>query len=324
MLRATLHEQEIRRAIGAPGDGDRVVDGVATLDTVEDRCLVFVSKRVVPDAIRSSLAARRGCIVIAREGVSLDGDCLVIESRDPRAAFGRVLEFIHAERRQAPLLTERSIASSARVSPLAVLEGNVEIGDDVIIEPFCMIGPDVRIGRGSIIRSGVRILGRVSIGEECRVYPNSVLGNDCYGYVRNEQGNKTLIPHLGGLIIGSFVDIGACTIVYAGKIEPTIVEDHAKIADLVLVAHNTRIGKNAGLSPSSVLSGRSVVGADAWIGVNATIRDGLRVGAHALVGMDVSLQSDLPDKTVARAPRPDVKPRPDDDDLAAIGFAGRS
>jgi len=324
MLRATLHEQEIRRLVGTPGDGDRVVDGVSTLDTIEDNSLVFVSKNVVSDAVRSSLAARRGCIVIARKGVSFGADCVVIECADPRAAIGRVLEFIRSERRQAPLLTARAIAPSAKISPLAVLEGSVEIGDDVLIEPFCMIGPDVRIGRGSIIRSGVRIFPRVSIGEECHIYPNSVIGNDCYAYVRNEQGNKTRIPHLGGLIIGSFVDIGACTTVYAGKIAPTIIEDYAKIGDLVVVAHNTRIGKNAGLCASSVLSGSAVVEAEAWIGVNATIRDGVRVGAHALVGMDVSLQRDLPDKTVARAPRPDVKPRPDDDDLTAIGFTGRS
>jgi UDP-3-O-[3-hydroxymyristoyl] glucosamine N-acyltransferase len=194
----------------------------------------------------------------------------------------------------------------------------------VEVGPFCVIGPDVRIGRGSIIRSGVRIFPRVSIGEECHIYPNCVIGNDSYAYVRNEQGNKTRMPHLGGLIIGSHVDIGACSTVYVGKIAPTIIEDYAKIGDLVVVAHNTRIGKNAGLSASSVLSGSAVVEADAWIGVNATIRDGLRVGAHALVGMDVSLQSDLPDKTIARAPRPDVKPRPDDDDLTAIGFTGRS
>jgi len=324
MLRATLHEQEIRRAIGAPGNGDRVVDGVATLDTIEDRCLVFISAKVVSDAVRNSLAARDGCIVIARKGVSLAGDCGVIECADPRAAIGRVLEFIRSENRQTPLLAARQIAPGAKISPLAVLEGNVEIGDDVLIEPFCVIGPDVRIGRGSIIRSGVRIFPRVSIGEECRIYPNGVLGNDCYAYVRNEQGNKTRFPHLGGLIIGSFVDVGASSTVYSGKIEPTIIEDYAKIGDLVVVAHNTRIGKNAGLCASSVVSGSAVVEADAWVGVNATIRDGLRVGTHALVGMDVSLQQHLPDKTVARAPRPDVRPRADDDDLTAIGFPGRS
>ena len=32
MLSATLHEQEIREAVGVPGEGDLVIDGVASLD----------------------------------------------------------------------------------------------------------------------------------------------------------------------------------------------------------------------------------------------------------------------------------------------------
>ncbi|HEV7767294.1 MAG TPA: hypothetical protein VGQ76_19995 [Thermoanaerobaculia bacterium] len=324
MIRATLHEQEIRRTIGAPGDGDRVVDGVATLDTVEDRCLFFVNSRVVPDAVRDSLATWRGCIAIARKGFTLDSDCVVIESIDPRAAISCVLGFIRAERRQPPLVTVRMIAPSAVVSPLAVIEGDVEIGDDVLIEPFCMIGPDVRIGRGSIIRSGVRLHPRVTIGEESVIHANSVIGHDGYGFVRDEKGNKTRMAHLGGVIIGAQVAIGPLASVAAGTIVPTIVEDYAKLGDYVCVGHNVRIGRNASLTAHIILGGHSVIAPEAWVGVNASIGEGRRVGAHALVGMDVSVQSDLPDHSIARAPRPDVKPRPDDDDLMGIGFAGRS
>ncbi len=323
MIRATLHEQEIRRAIGAPGDGDRVVDGVATLDTVDDRCLFFVNFKVVPDAVRDALATRRGCIAIARKGFTLDSDCVVIESSDPRAAISRVLGFIRAERRQPPLVTARMVAPSAVISPLAVIEGDVEIGEDVIIEPFCMIGPDVRIGDRAIIRAGVRLHPRVTIGEESVIHANSVLGHDGYGFVRDERGNKTRMAHLGGVIIGAHVAVGPLASVAAGTIAPTIVEDHAKLGDFVCVGHNVRIGRNASLTAHIILGGHSVIAAEAWVGVNASIGEGRRVGAHALVGMDVSVQSDLPDHTIARAPRPDVKPRPDDDDLMGIGFAGR-
>lgn len=322
MLEAPLHEQEIRRAIGAPGDGDRVVEGVATLDTAADRCLLFVNHRI-PDAVRESVATRRGCIVIARKGFTLDSDCVVIESPDPRAAIARVLGFIRAERRQPPLVAARSIAPSANISPLAVLEGDVEIGEDALIEPFCMIGPDVRIGRGSIIRSGTRIFARVSIGEECVVGANTVVGHDGYGFVRDEHGNKTRMAHLGGVLIGSDVALGPLASVAAGTIVPTIIEDHAKLGDYVCMGHNGRVGKNASLTAQIIMGGHSVVESEAWVGLNATIGEGRRVGAHALVGMDVSVQADLPDHTIARAPRPDVRPRPEDDDLAGIGFSGR-
>jgi UDP-3-O-[3-hydroxymyristoyl] glucosamine N-acyltransferase len=323
VLRAALHEQEIRRVIGVAGEGDRVVDGVATLETIEDCSLVFVNHNQVPDAVRGSLAARRGCIAIARKGFTLNGDCVVIESSDPRAAISRVLGFIRSERRQPPLVVTRAISPSAVISPFAVIEGDVEIGDDVLIEPFCMIGPDVRIGRGSIIRSGVRLHSRVTIGEESVIHANSVVGHDGYGFVRDENDNKTRMPHLGGVMIGSHVAIGPLASLAAGTILPTIVADYAKLGDYVCVGHNVRVGRNASLTAQIILGGHSVIETEAWIGLNATIGEGRRVGAHALVGMDVSLQNDLPDNTVARAPRPDVKPRPDDDDLTAIGFTGR-
>lgn len=324
MLRATIQEHEIRRVIGLPGEGDRVVDGVSPLGVAEDRCLYFINKRVTT-AIRESLALNRGCIVIAPSGSALTGgwgDCLVLEAADPRAAIAKILEFIRAERRQRPWVADRTIAPSAIISPLAVVESHVEIGDGVIIEPFCMLGPDVRIGRGSILRSGVRIYPRVVIGDETVIGSNTVVGHEGYGFVRDELGNKKRIPHLAGVMIGSHVDIGALVTVLGGTITPTIIEDYAKVDDHVHVAHGVRISRSASVIAGVVIGGSAVIEEEAWIGINSSIRDGRHVGARALVGMDASVQQDLAANAVARAPRPDVRSRPKDDH-AAIGFKDR-
>ncbi|MCA1817291.1 MAG: hypothetical protein LC746_13030 [Acidobacteria bacterium] len=324
MLRAALHEQEIRRVIGLPGEGDRAVEGVATLDAAEDRCLHFINKKVT-SAIRESLASRRGCVVIAPQGSAAQGDwgdCLVLEGADPRAAIAKVLGFIRAEQRQQPLVAERRIAPGAVVSPLAVVGGAVEIGDGAVVEPFCVVGPDVRVGRGSVLHSGVRLFPRVAIGDETVVGANTVVGHDGYGFVRDEDGNKVRIPHLGGVVIGSHVEIGALTAVQGGTIMPTVIEDYAKVGDYNFVGHNVRIGRGASVTGGVVIAGHAVVEAEAWVGINSSIRDGRRVGSHALVGMDSSVQQDLPESTVSRALRPEVRARPDDDHNA-IGFKER-
>ena len=323
MLRATLSEREIRRALGLPGEGERVVDGVAPLDAGEDRCLYFINKKLAGTA-RESLTGRRGCIVISPRGSGLVGeldDCLVLEAADPRAAFAKVLGFIRAEGRQSPLVAERTISPSAVISPLSVVEGAVEIGDGVIVEPFCMIGPDVRVGRGTILRSGSRVFPRVVIGDESVVGVNTVVGHEGYGFVRDEGGNKKRIPHLGGVEVGSHVELGPLATVQSGTITPTVIEDYAKIGDGVYVGHNVRVGRNASVT-GGVLIGGNAVETEAWVGINSSIREGRRVGAHALVGMDASVQHDLPDNTVARAPRADVGERPGGDS-AAIGFTER-
>lgn len=309
MLRATLHEQEIRRAIGVPGEGDLIVNGVAPLDATEDRCLYFIHHDITI-AVRESLAARSGCIVIVRRGLALAselGACRVLEAAQPRASIAKVLGFIRTERRQPPWVDARKIAREAVISPLAVVEGNVEIGECALVEPFCTVGPDVVIGRGSMIRSGARIYPRVSIGEESVIGANAVIGSEGFGFVRDEAGNKTRIPHLGGIIIGSHVEIGALSVVQYGTISPTIIEDYVKIDDNVEVAHNAHIARNVSVTGGVVIGGSAVIETEAWIGINSSIRDGRRVGSRALVGMDASVQDDLADNAVVRAPRPDVR-----------------
>jgi UDP-3-O-[3-hydroxymyristoyl] glucosamine N-acyltransferase len=311
MVRATLHEHEIRRAIGVPGDGDLVIDGVAPLGTPADRRLYFVS-RELREAERDALAARSDSIVIVRRDSSLAAEltsCRVLETSDPRAAIAKVLELIVSLRRQQPWIESREISPDANVSRHAVVEGNVRIAEGVEIEPFCMVGPDVSIGRGSVIRSGARIGPRVRIGEECRVGANTVIGTDGFGFVAGADGTKTLIQHLAGVVVGSQVQIGATAVVEAGVLTPTTIEDHVKMGDCAGIGHGSRIGRAASLVGGAGVGGSVVIGEEAWIGMNATVRSGRRVGARALVGMDVSVQDDLPDGAVARAARPEVRER---------------
>jgi UDP-3-O-[3-hydroxymyristoyl] glucosamine N-acyltransferase LpxD len=324
MLRATLHEHEIRRLLGVPGEGNLVVDGVAKLDAGEDRCLYFIEDDVaVP--VQEAFAARNGCIVIAPHGSSLVdalGTCRVLQVAQPRAAIARILEFIRAEGRQPPFVEARKIAEDAVISPMAVVEDKVEIGEGVVIEPFCTIGPEVMIGRGTVVRAGARIYPRVSIGDESVISANAVIGSQGYGFVRDRAGNKTRIPHLGGVIIGAHVEIGALSLVQCGTISPTIIEDYVKIDDHVHVGHNDRIGRGASVTAGVIMGGSAVIGAECWIGINSSIRNGAQVGSHTLVGMDVSVQQDLGENVVARAPRPEVSVRVEND-RSAIGFKKR-
>lgn len=325
MVRATLSEQEIREAIGAPGEGDLVVEGLATLDAPEDRCLHFVNADP-PDAVRKALAALSGAIVILPIGSALAGElgsCRVLEAPDPRAAIARVLGLVRALDRQPPLVDAREISADARISPLALVEGSVRIGDGVEIGPFCTVGPDVSIGSGSVLHAGVRVRPRVSIGEESVIGSNSVVGGDGFGFVRDADGNLTRIPQLGGVAIGSHVEIGALTVVEVGAIATTTIEDHAKVADLALIGHGVQVGRGANVTGAVVLAGSSVIGEDVWVGMNSSVRDGRRVGARGLIGMDASVQQDLPDDAIARAPRASIASRPADDDATSVGFQTR-
>ena len=231
----------------------------------------------------------------------------------PSYAITKVLKLIVDQQRLPPWVTERSVSPTAVISPLALVDERVAIGAGAVIEPFCVVDNDVSIGCGSVIRSGVRIHSRVAIGDASIVGVNTIVGHQGFGFVRDESGNKTRIPHLGGVVIGSNVEIGALVTIPSGTITPTVIEDGSKVDDHVHVGHNVRIERGASVTAGTIIGGSVIIGEEAWIGINSSIRDGRRVGCRSLVGMDASVQEDLDDLAVARAPRPDVKTRLDDD-----------
>lgn len=309
MLRAKLHEQEIRHVIGVPGEGSLVIESLAPLDADQNRCLYFINREIT-DAVRESLVNRLDCIVIVRRNSGLVGSlgtCRVLEVPRPRAAIAKVLNFIKSENRQEPWISTRTISQQAAISPLSVIEGNVHIAEDVVIEPFCTVGSEVTIGRGSVLQSGARICPRVSIGEGTIIGANAVVGCQGFGFIRDDAGNKKRIPHLGGVVIGSHVEIGPVTIIQGGTISPTIIEDHVKIDGAVGVGHNARIARGASLVGGVMIGGSAFIGPDSWLGINSSIRDGRRVGSGALVGMGAVVQIDIADDAVARSPRPDIR-----------------
>lgn len=98
----------------------------------------------------------------------------------------------------------------------------------------------------------------------------------------------------------------------SATIGPTVNEDRVKIDDHVHVGHNARVARGVSLTAAVTIGGSAFIAEDAWVGINCSIRDGRRVGYRAFVGMDASVQQDLADNSVARAPRPDIKVRSDD------------
>src|SRR5688500_20342042 len=63
------------------------------------------------------------------------------------------------------------------VSPLAAVDPNARVADDVEIGPFCVVGPDVTIGAGCKLLNHVTITGHTTVGRDNVFFPNSVIGS---------------------------------------------------------------------------------------------------------------------------------------------------
>ena len=149
---------------------------------------------------------------------------------------------------------------------------DTQIGKNVIIEPYVVIGKNVKIGNNVVIKSfshleSCKIENKVEIGPYARIRPNTILkeGSKIGNFVevkKSTVGKKSKVNHLsyiGDSEIGKSVNIGAGTITcnYDG-----IKKSKTKIKDKVF------IGSNSSLVAPVTIENNSIVGAGSVITKN--------------------------------------------------------
>lgn len=179
------------------------------------------------------------------------------------------------------------------IHPTAVIDPEAEVGADVYVGPYTVIGK-AKIGDGCIIESNVRIYDGVTMGFGCSIKPGAVLGGEGFGFEKDEDGNRFRFPQIGRLIIGDDVEVGANTCIDRGALSDTIIGDHTKINNLCHIAHNNKIGKNVVITGCVNISGSNVIEDKVWIAPNSSIRGFVHLGVGCIVGMGAVVTKDIP------------------------------
>ncbi|MBN2227229.1 MAG: hypothetical protein JW763_07670 [candidate division Zixibacteria bacterium] len=190
------------------------------------------------------------------------------------ALFGRKHKFgIHATAYVAP---EAQVHEKSHIGPFTYV-GKCTIGEGCVIEGHCHLYDGVQIGKNTLIQAG------------------AVIGADGYGHVKGRDNSWHRFPHVGTVIIGDNVEIGANTTIDRGNLQDTIIHTGAKINNLVHVAHNVVLGYHSFVSVSVNINGSAVIGDGAYIASGASIRDRVTVGHNAIVGLGAVVTKDVPD-----------------------------
>ncbi|MGH8079001.1 MAG: bifunctional UDP-N-acetylglucosamine diphosphorylase/glucosamine-1-phosphate N-acetyltransferase GlmU, partial [Lysobacter sp.] len=162
-----------------------------------------------------------------------------------------------------------SVGRDVEIDVDVVLEGTVELGDGVIVGPFCRL-KDVKLGAGTLVRAhcdldGVVVEGAAQIGPYSRLRPGTVLADGAHVGNFVETKNATLgvgskanhLTYLGDAVIGAGVNIGAGTITcnYDGVNKSvTTIEDGAFIGSNSSLVAPVTIGKDATIAAGSVIT----------------------------------------------------------------------
>ncbi len=215
----------------------------------------------------------------------------VVPSPTPRLDFARLLA--------AHFVAPRAVG----VSPHAAVEPGARLGADVYVGALATIGAQVIVGDRTTIHAGAHIIGPVTIGADVTICSGTVIGAAGYGYERNEQGRLEAFPQIGSVEIGDDVEIGANACIDRGSLGATRIDSGARIDNLVHIAHNVHVGRDAAVIANAMVAGSTRIGERAWIAPSATLRDQIEVGADAVVGLGaVVVRSVAPGATVLGNP----------------------
>ena len=259
---------------------DVTLSRAASLGSVTHGALVFATD--FDEGIIEQLNRCRELMALVPHGYAGRLRCSHVLVDNPRLAFARALTEFFA------LKPKPGIAPTARVS------NNVSLGQNVTIGEYSVVRDGAVIGDRTEIRHHVVIAEAVRVGHNCLIRSNSVIGEEGFGFAFAENGEPVRIPHLGSVVIGNHVEIGAVSTVARGTLDPTVICDYVKINDHVLIGHNVRIGRNTIVNTCAMICGSTRVGDDVWVGPNASITNGISVGDGSFITMGSVVTRDVP------------------------------
>jgi len=169
------------------------------------------------------------------------------------------------------------------VGDFAFVGRNTVIGDNTIIHEQVYIGDDCKIGSNCIFYPGVRIYPGMVIGNNVILHSGVTIGADGFGNAPRPDGSWEKIEHLGNVIIGNDVEIGANSTVDRAQMESTIIGNGVRIDNLCMIAHNVVIGDHTVMAAQTGIAGSTVVGKYCIFGGQVGIAGHVKIADHTTI-----------------------------------------
>lgn len=295
-----LTARQIAELVGGElrGNPDVVVDRVAPIDRAGEGQLTFLGVAKYAPLLatcEASVALVTPELADAPGGVS----ARVVVAR-PQEAMLRVLPrlFVPAPRRSGIDPSVRIgrgavIGDQVSIAPFVVIGDGAVIGDRVRLEANVVVGDGVSIGTDSHLFPHVTVYAGTTVGERVVAHAGVRLGSDGFGFVF-ANGVHEKIPHVGRCIVEDDVEIGANTTIDRGSIDDTVIGGGTKIDNLVMIAHNVRVGRLCLIVSQAGIAGSARIGDGCVIGGQVGIAGHVQIGARARLGAQAGVFGDVP------------------------------
>jgi len=167
---------------------------------------------------------------------------------------------------------------STVVHPTAVVSPRAELGQDVTVGPYSIIGQDVIIHDGVQIASHCVIEGPTEIGEQTAIFPFASIGQVPQDVKFKGELSRVVIGRRNR--IREYVTIHRGT---EGGGGITSIGDDNLLMVQVHVAHDCRVGNHVIMANCASLGGHVIVEDHATLGAFAGVHQFCRVGKYAFI-----------------------------------------
>jgi UDP-3-O-[3-hydroxymyristoyl] glucosamine N-acyltransferase len=300
------------------GPADLTVSGMSPspYDATEDDIALAFEKKYLKE-----LDSFRAKALVVPEGVRSNKPLVLVQR--PNLAIYKILS----------ALKPKIYGPDKGIHPTAVIDPTAEVDANVAVGPHVVIGPKTKIGAKTTIMAGTVIGGEVIIGESCFFHPGCLIGDrvkignrvimqqgasigsDGFGYVTERISNLELrmagssefsrepnphlkIPQIGTVVIEDDVEIGSNSTIARATIGATVVGKGSKIDNLVMVAHNCRIGREVLLVAQVGIAGSCVINDRAILAGQVGIADHISVGEDAVLEGQAGVMKDIKDQEI--------------------------
>lgn len=279
------------------GDPDCPIVSVASIDEAEKGQISFLANR----KYARLLPQTRASAVIVPPELEVPAGINALVHENPSMAFVKVTALF-----SPPLSAARNgisekacIGESVRlgkdvgIEDYVVIAEGASIGDRTHLFPFVYVGKDTQIGSECVIYPNVTVREGTIIGDRVIIHSGTVIGADGFGYIPVD-GRHVKIPQTGIVCIEDDVEIGANATIDRARFGRTVIGRGTKIDNLVMVAHNVKVGENSIIIAQVGISGSTEIGRDVILAGQAGLVGHIKIGDGARVTAQAGVTKNVP------------------------------
>ncbi|MEY3395950.1 MAG: acyl-ACP--UDP-N-acetylglucosamine O-acyltransferase [Verrucomicrobiota bacterium] len=174
------------------------------------------------------------------------------------------------------------------IHPTAIISPKAELGKNVRVGPYCIVGAKVTLGDDCVLHSHVVLEGISRFGRGNEFFPFAMVG-----------GKTQDLKYIGeptALDVGDYNVFRENCTVHRGTHEelPTRIGSHNLFLCYSHVAHDCQLGDRIILSNNGSLAGHVTVEDHAIVSGLAAVHQFCRIGRHAIIGGLSKIVQDIP------------------------------